>query len=187
MPVPSLASFKVTVGEVSSATKFNNLVQAVEDEFGSIQADQIPGGGAVGQFLRGDGWAGALSTWAVAWTATTAPAIGNGTLTGRYLQIGKMIFGQIRLTVGSTTTFGTGIWKFDLPVAAHASVLHHYLVWLQDASAGEWFGMARHDTASSVAIFHNNGAAIMGIVTGTAPFPWTTGDGLVMNFMYEAA
>lgn len=43
MPAPDLSSFKVSGGEVSSATKFNNLVQAVQDEFSDIDPDQITG------------------------------------------------------------------------------------------------------------------------------------------------
>lgn len=56
MPVPDLESYKVTAGELSSATKFNNLVQALEDEFADIDPDQIAGYPANAmKFLRGDG------------------------------------------------------------------------------------------------------------------------------------
>lgn len=61
MPAPDLESFKVANGELSSATKFNNLVQALEDELADIDADQIPGfPNDATKFLRGDG------AWAVA-------------------------------------------------------------------------------------------------------------------------
>jgi len=33
MPAPDLESFKVALEELSSSTKFNNLIQALEDEF----------------------------------------------------------------------------------------------------------------------------------------------------------
>lgn len=64
MPVPDLESYKVAAGELSSASKFNNLVQAIEDELADIDPDQIGGYPAdVTKFLRGDGaWA------AVDWT-----------------------------------------------------------------------------------------------------------------------
>lgn len=62
MPVPDLESYKVSAGELSSATKFNNLVQAIEDELGDIDPDQIDDGGASsGQALvwNGSAWAAA--------------------------------------------------------------------------------------------------------------------------------
>lgn len=61
MPAPDLESYKVATSETSSATKFNNLVQAVEDEFSDIDPDQIAGYPSdASKFLRGDGsWAAA--------------------------------------------------------------------------------------------------------------------------------
>ena len=53
------------------------------------------------------------------WNAgTTNPTLGNGTLVGRYVQIGKTVHATISLTFGSTTTIGSGAYTFGLPVAA---------------------------------------------------------------------
>lgn len=53
------------------------------------------------------------------WTAaTTNPALGNGTLVGRYQRVGRTIHLHINLTAGSTTTFGSGNYSLSLPVAA---------------------------------------------------------------------
>jgi hypothetical protein len=54
------------------------------------------------------------------WTATTTnPTIGNGTLTGRYIQLGKLVIYRIYLVGGTTTTLGTGPAYFiTLPVAS---------------------------------------------------------------------
>jgi hypothetical protein len=50
------------------------------------------------------------------WGSTgTAPAIGNGTLSGLYLQVGKTVHVIIHFKAGSTTTFGTGVYNFSLP------------------------------------------------------------------------
>ncbi len=60
-----------------------------------------------------------------AWTAFTpgwggsgtAPALGNGTIKGRFKQIGKTVHFRIQLQMGSTSTYGTGSWNFSgLPV-----------------------------------------------------------------------
>jgi hypothetical protein len=60
-------------------------------------------------------------SYTVAWTSTsgTAPAIGNGTLTGDYEIRGKVCHVNIKLSAGSTTTFGNaGTWRFSLPATA---------------------------------------------------------------------
>lgn len=59
MAVPDLSSYKVAAGETSSATKFNNLVQAVEDAYSGIDPSQLSGYPSdTSKFLRGDGqWA----------------------------------------------------------------------------------------------------------------------------------
>jgi len=65
----------------------------------------------------------AWGTYIPTWTAaTTNPVIGNGSVTMLYLQVGKRVDLTIFLTVGTTTTFGSGAYKFTLPVAPNTSV-----------------------------------------------------------------
>jgi hypothetical protein len=59
---------------------------------------------------------GAPVVYTVVWTGqTTNPAIGNGTLVGSFLLHGRLIDVAINLSIGSTTTLGTGSWLFSLP------------------------------------------------------------------------
>lgn len=52
------------------------------------------------------------------WTASSVnPTLGNGTLVGSYVKAGRLVIGDIRLTIGSTTTVGTGSYSFGLPFA----------------------------------------------------------------------
>lgn len=66
-----------------------------------------------------DALSGAQSAWTAytpTWSApTTPPALGNGILTGAYCQIGKSIWWRLALTMGSTTTYGSGNYTFTLP------------------------------------------------------------------------
>ena len=68
-------------------------------------------------------WGGAWASYTPTWSATggTAPSLGNGTIGGVYAQIGNITYFNIILTMGSTTTFGTGDWTLSLPVTAGAS------------------------------------------------------------------
>lgn len=189
MPVPDLSIYKVADTEVSSATKFNNLVQAIQNELGVIDPDQIPGyPSSVAAFLRGDGaWAGAFAAYTPTWTATTAPAIGNGTLAGRFLQVGKAIIGSVDLTAGSTTTFGTGSWDIGLPVAALTPFLRGIgTVTLIDASPfAVHAGFVRLNTASSVQL--DTVASPTSQFAATIPITFASGDTVRFTFAYEAA
>lgn len=130
---------------------------------------------------------GAWQTYTPAWTGTGSnPAIGNGTITGRYIQAGKIVHGNVRIVMGSTTTFGSAGWIIGLPVAAQSAAVLSFLAHLKDASAGEHLGMVRGNTANDVIPFSISSAP-MGLVTGAVPFAWTTSDEFVLNFTYEAA
>ncbi|WP_182379817.1 hypothetical protein [Nocardioides sp. WS12] len=74
-----------------------------------------------------DAFTGIQSAWtsySPAWTgATTNPVIGNGTIVGRYRQIGKSVDFRVVITMGSTTTYGSGQYAISLPVTLHATGL----------------------------------------------------------------
>src|SRR4051812_11309895 len=80
----------------------------------------------------------AWTAFTPAWKATTSnPAIGNGTMNGAYKQIGKTVHVQYYLLMGSTTTFGSGQWQFDLPSGPGAPVRKAtFVANMADASAG---------------------------------------------------
>lgn len=62
---------------------------------------------------------GAWTAYTPTWTAaTTAPVLGNGTLVGRYLKVGRTVQMTAQLTIGSSSTFGSGNLSLGLPAAA---------------------------------------------------------------------
>ena len=65
------------------------------------------------------GLSGAWQSYTPTWTAsTTNPSIGNGSIVGRYLQIGKTCWFRAYLQFGTTTTAGSGNYSVGLPVAS---------------------------------------------------------------------
>lgn len=64
-------------------------------------------------------WIGLQAAWDTytpAWTSSgTAPALGNGSIQGKYYRVGKTVDFEVLLTPGSTTTFGTGVYSISLP------------------------------------------------------------------------
>lgn len=82
-----------------------NVQDAIEDLDAAVSA--------VGS---GGGTLGTVQTYTPTWAAASVnPSLGNGTLTGRYITLDKMIILSICMVAGSTTTFGTGAWNFSLP------------------------------------------------------------------------
>lgn len=76
------------------------------------------------KFLRDDGtWqpmGGAWSNYTPTWGG--GPTLGNGTIDGRYVQVGKVVHAHVRLVAGSTTTFAGTTWTFSLPVTASTAM-----------------------------------------------------------------
>ncbi|WP_330348178.1 hypothetical protein [Streptomyces sp. NBC_00582] len=87
------------VGEVVTAALLN---QEIRDQFNSIFA----------------AWTNYTPTWTA---STTNPVLNNGTITGRYMKIGRTVLSAMTLTCGSTTTYGSGTYSFGVPTAAAAS------------------------------------------------------------------
>ena len=138
-----------------------------------------------------DAYENATAVWTPytpAWTASSVnPALGNGTLTGNYTQVGKLVFLRIVLTIGSTSTFGTGAWSISLPVGAQVSSIIGALA--EDSSASQrWAGQVRIITTSATG---DNMRIVIadasGAVNSTVPFIWATSDSLILSGLYEAA
>jgi hypothetical protein len=138
---------------------------------------------------------GAWNTYAPTWTTSgTAPAIGNGSLSGRYAQVGKTTTLLISLLAGSTTTFGSGEWGFSLP-AAPAAIGTAVKFWTGTAlginpSTSYWPGLAQIEAGSTVvravSPMNANGSATSRWAA-TAPQTWANGHQLNISITYEAA
>jgi hypothetical protein len=102
-----------TIGQPDSTedVKLNNALTAIQTwGNGNIDASNFTAG-----FLR-NGLSIAWGTYGVIWSATSVnPVLGNGSLTGKYILLGKTVTFRIYLVVGSTTTQGTGVWSFLVP------------------------------------------------------------------------
>jgi hypothetical protein len=117
-------------------------------------------------------------TWTVA--AGTNPVIGNGTITGRFIQLGKWVFFNVAVQSGSTTTFGTGNYLFSLPVTASTVTIANIVATVRNAgSAGFPFQTGRLNTVNNFAIIRPFNETLAsdtnpgGYVAGTAFFDMT--------------
>lgn len=126
-----------------------------------------------------------------AWTSNgTAPSLGNSAVVAKYLQIGKLVHYFFVLTFGSTATFGTGSYRFSLPVAC-ASTSNRPLghAELSDNSSGNYgMAMLAPVTTSTVQLVYAGtylGAAT--VAAQTAPWTWAQSDLITANLVYLAA
>lgn len=123
------------------------------------------------------------------WTAaSTDPVLGNGTKASEYQKTGKRVTYAGRITMGSTTTFGTGVWYVSLPVAAATSSPFLRFIgaaYFYDNStiSNRFGGACGLDTVGRIEFYPGSGAQ----TTGTGPFTWATSDELQWCITYEAA
>ena len=119
---------------------------------------------------------GVWQSYTPTWTATTTnPSIGDGTLSGRYTVIGKLVVLNIRMVAGSTTTFGSGEWNFSLPIAA-SSAYGAFSAKILD------FGIAWYN---SVGKFASTTSIYIPPVSATYPMTWGVNDLLELSMNYE--
>jgi hypothetical protein len=120
------------------------------------------------------------------WTgSTTNPAIGNGTITGRYMRDGKTVTATINIVAGSTTTFGSGNWLFTLPFTADTTVSSIGSAQIFDASTGTiYVGAVVNINSTTMVLYSHNTTAAVG---AAVPMTWANSDALRLTFTYEAA
>jgi hypothetical protein len=126
------------------------------------------------------------------WTATgTAPSLGNGLLTGRYSISGDTVRFEIMFVPGSTTTFGTGVWFFSLPVTGHADYggSNRYPVSMPtraiDNSTGSYRNAVSHFQTASTIFASVAADGAISQYGPTTPFTWAQDDRLMITGSYE--
>jgi hypothetical protein len=134
-------------------------------------------------------WTSYTPTWT---GATTNPVYGNAALTAAYTKIGKTVFLRMYLTMGSTTTFGSGSWSWSLPeVAAAVPGFTGKPIWSSIAAGNDTgtaviTGLLKVDSGASafyIGAIGNNGSPW----NATFPHTWANTDEIFVNFAYEAA
>ena len=151
------------------------------------------------QWHDGSGWRtifspGAWSTYVPTWGVTggTASTIGNGTLTGRYQQIGKTVHVSAQITMGSTTTYSANQWTLSLPAPAVTSPSLRQIIpgRVYDSSPFNGYLAVGHvNTDPNVIALEVQSAVGAGTDAMRQGFPITyaTGDLVMVSGTYEAA
>jgi len=116
--------------------------------------------------------------------------IGNGTVTGTYMQVNDVVWGTVRLVFGSTTSV-TGTIQPALPVTASYVALQNIGQGIAtDAGTANYVIFPIQISATNVAINAEVSSGTYGALTSagaSVPFTWTTSDVLCFDFIYRAA
>ena len=145
---------------------------------------------------------GPVASDALAWTAYTPTFDSSGTtdfgtggsITGTYKAIGKTVFFNIRMVIGTSPSFGTGVFKFGLPVAAVNSNTVVASSTYLDNQVNWYFGVANSEysgSASTVTALYTTGTVVTGAtaaaaVDATRPFTWGDTDTLTISGTYQS-
>jgi hypothetical protein len=183
-----------------NATIVANSVALGTDTTGNYMSDISAGTGIAISHTPGEGSTATVSIESTAWTSYTPTitadgggfALNNGTLTGRYKQVGKTVFFKLKFVFGSTTAAGTGHWNFSLPVTAYdanftfsAAILDNANAWYGGIGNGNYTG----STSSFAVIIPGTSAAVTtwASVGNGGPFIWGSEDNITITGSYEAA
>ena len=154
---------------------------AVGTDYGFLQA--------LAAATNGVQWGSAYTAYTPSWTTVGAgadPTIGNGTIAGRYLRVGKMCHFQATITFGSTTTVGSGDYSIGMPFTTSASattVLHGYAFDTSAVARVSLYSVAVAANAATVPLRVATDTA----VTNAAPYTWATGDEIHLSGLIEVA
>jgi hypothetical protein len=135
---------------------------------------------------------GAMTTYTPALTgSTTNPSIGSGTAVGQYSVVGKLVSGDVTITLDTGASAGSGTYAISLPVATDASYSGVSVLgtaWLRDASSSQKLcGWAIWNTTTTVNINIANSTSNHGGVTNASPWTWASGDSISISFRYFKA
>lgn len=138
---------------------------------------------------------GGYKAYVPTWGATgTAPVLNNGTLTGRYITLGKFTQVWGILTMGSTTTFGTGAYVFGFPVGVLPNQSRAVGIFdgIDASSGARMFGVCEPQGGAAGAgafamVFPNTWPGGSGnSVSTTVPWTWAASDQIFWSLVYEA-
>lgn len=133
-----------------------------------------------------DAWTPYTPTWT---GSTTNPVLGNGSIAGRYLKIGRTCHVQIELYMGSSTTYGSGGWLLGLPAAASAAggnrigPVHAF----QSSRVAGQIVIAPSAAVGLLLFPASTSASFLSGASGTVPFTWASGGRIFVSMTYETA
>ena len=119
--------------------------------------------------------------------------IGNGTRTGTYMVVNKILYFEVTVTFGSTTTMGTSP-DLTLPFAIVGFTIFNPILnttlLFDNSATGFVFGSLLAITSTTVRVVSNTASgSYVGIqdVAALLPFTWAVNDRVIIRGQYQVA
>jgi len=165
----------VASGDVATAAAWNVITNDIIDHESRIVTSES-----------------AWTTYTPTWTAASGtPSIGNGTLTGKYMKVGKTVFFTMYFLYGSTSSATGLVWQFTLPVAAQGGStniekVNSFSAIIYDANTGNPYTCTAWQPidAAKFRVTQNSNNASIG---SGVPAAWAASWYMVVNGTYQAA
>lgn len=137
-------------------------------------------------------WDNYVPVWSS--SGATQPVVGNGSITGRYVNIGATIIGEIRLQAGvSGFNRGSGTYYFSLPtLGVYDNLQPVGNVVMRDEGPGiTYFGTAvfNNNNGNRLELFMHTQVASFdqgSAATSDTPFLFSSNDRILVQFQYES-
>jgi hypothetical protein len=169
--IVSASSFSagVTTVTITGGTDYTLANATVSDNYYSYEANP-------------QGYPGTFN-YTLAWTSTgTAPSFGNAAVVSRFSMVGNICRTEFFITFGSTTTFGTGSYRFSAPIT------------IAKYAAGSAWAVDQGTSFRSGLVFVDTGNNVIRILSvadaadewaATVPNTWANTDLIVVTATFE--
>lgn len=142
----------------------------------------------INQFGTASGLGAAWSSWTPTWTNVT---IGNATVAGSYIQIGKTVCAKLDVVFGSTSSF-SGTMIFSLPVTSVALASTKNCIGngiADDPTVATYPLLVSLQTTTTASLWVPNASTDTRLVNANAtkPFTWASTFTLSVSFTYTVA
>lgn len=170
-PIDGITSLNTTVSNTELGY-LDGTTSAIQTQLGS-KADILSNG-----------------SWTSYTPTITGFTVGNGSISGRYTQIGKTVIFRATFTVGSTSARPNGsvyvnISRPPVPIADEANYQSYMNCMVLDDGTG-WFPLISF--GDSIWAFGTGGTyAGIAYLSSTIPITWATNDKIFVSGTYEAA
>lgn len=165
--IVTVANLQISNGVLNSA----NAVTAVSVAPGGIQPQALVSG-------TGSGWS--MQSYTPTFTNLT---VGNGTLVGRYIQMGKIVFARGTLVFGSTTSV-SGFIGMTFPLASLSSYDTSQAIGWASVDASTSYVMPIRWSSTTVCQILGS-SLTQAATSSTVPLTWASTDVLSWDYWYE--
>lgn len=177
----AITTAKLADGAVDTGKLADGTVMTTKIADAAVTNLKLADGAVTGAKMASEAW----TSYAPQWTGSGAnPSIGNGAISGRYCRIGNTVSFAMSLEMGTTTTYGAGVWYFSLPIPANTIWGAVFAAHLFRYHVAHYVAVTGVQSAARFVVFDegNTGAGI----GPTVPFTWSSGDALYVSGTYEA-